>query len=319
MKKVNLIAALTLGIAMTFAACKKDENKVTAPVVTPGPYTSLSNAFADVAPKSKKVTLNAGVGGSFYGNSGTRFVFPANAFQTMDGKSVSGSVDIEVLECTKESDMIFARMLTMSNGEVLISGGSFSLKASQAGAALKIAPYIKYSVNLPTNKGAATAGMSLFSGVASDKVPGTDVNWNLRMDSLTYIVYDGDTIRLYPDSTGFVNVDKYSDAEKAHVNIKIEGVDGSIDSKELAAYYLLDGLMSAISYSTNYGGTYSANEFKSVNMVKLKAHIVVCTVYKGEFYAGTLSNITAADGASYTVTLSKTTPIAFKTIIDGLN
>lgn len=308
---------VTAGAACLFAACKKGDNAVVVPPATKG-YASLSKAYEDVAPKSKIVTLNAAAGGSFYGNSGTRYHFPANAFQTASGTLVAGNINIEVLECLTESDMIFSKMLTMSNGKPLISAGEFNVKASQYGVAVYIRPGMSYQVSLPTNKGAATAGMSYFSGTPSTTFTGSIVNWNLSIvDSLRSIVYDGDTIRMTPDSVGFINCDKYPAADFAAVNVRIDGISGSLKQEDFNAYYVLDGLLSAASI---YSGTlaFTFNTYTGAKILKMKAHYVVCAVYGGEFYGGILKDITAVDGNTYTITISKTNPAAFKILIDAL-
>ncbi len=218
--------------------------------------------------------------------------------------------------------MIFGEMLPMSNDLALISGGEFNVKATQGTTPLYMRSGMTYEVHLPTNKGAATAGMTYFRGYNSTTTPGSNINWLISMDTLGLtgpIVYNGDTITLNPDSLGFTNCDKYGSSDKALVDVKIDGISDSLARVNVRAYYILDGLMSAISYNTAYGGTYSNSTFKSVNMVKLKAHIIVCTIYNGYFYGGILSNVTASNGSAYTVTIAKTTPIAFKAAINALN
>lgn len=316
MKTSKVLATLALGLSIAILACnKKEDPKVTTP--TPGPYSSLSDAFASVAPKSKTVTLNASTGGSFFGNSGTRYTFSANSFINASGTVVSGNIDLEVLECVSESDMIFSKMLTVSNGTPLISAGEILVKASQAGASLNIRPGYAYSVNMPTNKGTATAGMEYFSGASSSSLPGSIVNWNLgiRKDSFASVIYNGDTISMFPDSVGFKNLDKYASSDFATVDIKIDGFNSTLKQDDFTSYIVLDGLLSAAPlYSSNLSG----NTIKNVKVLKLNAHYVFCGVYNGDFYGGILKDIIAVNGNTYTIMVSKMTPPAFKVLVDAL-
>ena len=309
MKKILVPASLLFASSLCFIACKKDS------ATTKASYTSLNQAFAEAAPQSKIVSLNATIGGSFYGNSGTRYMFYPNSFQDASGHLVTGNVDLEVLECTNEADMIFAKMLTMSNGEPLLSAGEVKVKATQSGAPVYIRPGYNYEVSLPTNTGTATAGMLFFTGIASAAYSGSIVNWlPASKDSLATLVYDGDTIRMTPDSIGFSNCDKFSGVGKATVDVKLDGISASLSSTDMLAYTILEGYTSAVSISS----TMMTNTYKGVALLAMKSHIVVCGVYGGDFYGGTLTSITPTDGSTYTVTLSKTTPTAFKALINTL-
>lgn len=322
MNHSKLLATLALGVFVALASCKKNEDpKVTptpTPTPTPGPYSSLSKAFEEVAPKSKTVTINAAVGGTFYGNSGTRYIFMPNSFINSAGTVVSGNIEIEVLECTNEADMIFSKMLTVSNGTPLISAGEINVKVSQSGAPLNIRPGYTYTVNMPTNKGAATAGMQYFTGAPTSTVQGSIVNWNLgiRKDSLASIIYNGDTITMFPDSIGFKNLDKFPTSDFVNVDIKIDGFNPTLKQEDFTCYSIIDGLLSAAPINSY---DMSGATIKSTRLLKLKSHYVFCGIYNGEFYGGILKDVSAVNGNTYTITVSKMTPPAFKTLINGLN
>lgn len=320
MKTAKVLTVLTVAALAGFTACKKEEIKVPTvpnnPPTPTGTYTSLSKAYEDVAPRWRKVTFNAATGSTFYGNSGTRYIFMPNSFINASGTVVSGNIDVEVLECTNRADMIFGKMLTVSNGALLYSGGEISVKASQGGASLNIRPGYTYTVKMPTNAGVSTAGMDFFRGIATTTVPGSGVDWRIVKDSTTGgIVYDGDTIIMTPDSVGMSNCDKYAAYTKATVDVKLDGTGGTIDSANVYSYFLPEGFLSAVSL---YGSSFASNTMKNCSVPMLKSHIVVCAVVAGDFYGGTLSGITPSSGTTYTVTLSKTTPTAFKTAISSL-
>ncbi|MDI9319147.1 MAG: hypothetical protein QM530_01615 [Phycisphaerales bacterium] len=315
MKKLIMSVAALMSLTASFVACKKSDSSTVINNPTPGSYTSLFGAYSDLAPKSKTVIINAISGGSFYGNSGTRYEFQPNSFQTLSGTVVTGNVDIQVLECTNNADMIFGKMLTMSDGQPLISAGEISLSASQGGVAVNIRPGKNYTVSLPTNRGAATAGMYFFRGASTESYAGTTTNWSITKDSLLSIIYDGDTVRMTPDSTGNSNVDKFSSAGFASVDVKLTGVTGAINAKDVMTYYVLEGYMGVASMPT---ANFSANTYSSSAILKLKSHLVACCIYNGDFYGGILSSVSPTDGTTYTISLSKTTPAALKVLINAL-
>lgn len=320
MNPSKLLATLALGVFVALASCKKNEDpKVSptpTPTPTPGTYSSLAKAFAEVAPQPKTVTINAAAGGTFYGNSGTRYIFMPNSFINSAGTVVSGNIDIEVLECTNEADMIFGKMLPMSRGEMLYSGGEIRVRATQAGSSINIRSGYRYTVKMPTNVGVATSGMDVFRGVESTVNRGSSVDWTILKDSTTGgIIYDGDTIIMTPDSVGFTNCDKYATYTKASIDVKLDGTGGTIDSNNVYSYFLPEGFLSAVSL---YGTSFVSNTMKSCSVPMLKSHLVACAVVGGDFYGGYVSGITPSSGSTYTITLSKTTPAAFKTAISSL-
>lgn len=315
MKKFSHCAMICLGLAALISSCSKGD--ATTPPPAESAYPSLARAYDEVAPKSKIVTLNAATGGSFFGNSGTRYVFPANVFQNAAGIVVTGNVTLEVLECLKESDMIFAKMLTVSGGTPLISAGAVSIKATQAGSPVYIRSGMRYDILLPTNTGTATAGMSYFTGQSTVSVPGSNVTWTLSKDTAARVVYNGDTIRMTPDSVGFVNCDKFPASDLITINVKLNGFAGTLKQSDFFSYYLLEGMTSAVPlYSTTKA--FTDNMYENVKVLRMNAHYVVCAIIGGDFYGGMLKSISPVEGRTYTISLVKTTPTAFKKEIDAL-
>src|SRR6185437_3037252 len=138
MKKIifPLLVLLTLSVI----SCKKNDKSSPANN-TPGSYTSLSSIYRQLAPKSKIVTVNADDGSSFYGNSGTRYIFPAGAFVKGDGTNVTGNIQIEVNEFLNKSDMLFSEILPVSNGLPLLSAGEIYVNATQGGQKIYLKPW----------------------------------------------------------------------------------------------------------------------------------------------------------------------------------
>lgn len=317
MKKLIISAAVLMSVTASFVACKKSDNSSVINNPTPGPYTSLFSAFSDLAPKSKTVSINATSGGSFYGNSGTRYEFQPNSFQTLSGAVVTGNVDIQVLECTNNADMIFAKMLTISDDQLLYSAGEISVNATQGGVPVYIRPGMSYKANMPTNTGASTSGMSFYKGVPTPDLPGSIVNWKLISgDSLNArLVYNGDTIVLTPDSLGMSNCDKLALVDFVHIDLKLDGISTTLKQSDFMAYFIPSNFLATYPLKMD---SFGAGVCKSSKIIKQGSHIVLCAVYNGYFYGGILTNTSVTDGSTYTIKLSQTTPSAFKALINAL-
>ena len=142
MKRIILPSIALVIIAA--AACKKSDSSTSSTS-----YTSLSAMYQAMAQPSKTTTIDAATGGSFYGPGGSRFIFPANAFQTVAGAAVTGSVQIQVNDYLTKADMIYSTVLPYSGGNGLISGGETYIIATQSGQEVNMKPGVNYQVNMP--------------------------------------------------------------------------------------------------------------------------------------------------------------------------
>lgn len=323
MKKLLSVAAMAM---ICLASCKK-----TDPVNNNGnnnnnngnnnnggyKYESFAREYESLAPQVKQVAIDAAAGASIYGNSGTRYVFPPNAFQTASGAIVTGTVNLELRECVRNTDFIFARMLTVSeDGLPLLSAGSVMVKATKDGSDVFIRPGMNFTVKMPTAKGPSADAMRYFRGITTSAIPGSIVSWAPQIDSMFSVIYDGDTISMFPDSVGFHNLDKYATGDFVNVDVKIDGLGSTtLSTTDVLGYYLIAGTLSAAQVSSS---SFSSNTFKSVRILKNKTHIAIAVISGGDFYAGVLANVLATSGSTYTVTVSKTTPAAFKAMLAAL-
>ncbi len=291
-------------------SCSKNYNanpKVAAQAS--GTYTSIQSAFADLAVKSKIVTIDAGTGGTFMGNSGSRYVVPANAFKNSAGTIVTGNVQLEVKEYLKESDMLFSGVLPVSTTEPLISGGESYMSATQNGQKLSMAGTSKYQVNMPQN-GPAQTGMQLFTG-QQDPTSNT-VTWAPSTDSLGgTVVYNGDTTTIISNTLEFCNADHFMSSPNWQTFTLTCSAPGVALTDTISAFTLYD----------NYKGVWPMLMVKGMgeedHVPNIPVHFAVVAIINGNFYAGLLG-ATPTTGSNYNVILTKMPPSAFKAQIDAL-
>lgn len=306
----KMIAALA--VALTgILACNKNYNN--APTTT---YSSIKEAFNEQAPKAKVVTINAATGGSFRGNSGTRYVFPANAFRNSAGDVVTGDVQVEVKEFVDKSDMMFSGVLPVTTTQPLISGGETSVNATQNGQVLTMAPGVTFQANMPQAHNGDTAAMDVFTG---HKDANGNVVWTQNDPaSGGGIAFNGDTTVITNDSMDMCNADRFlSSPNWQDFTIKFTMSDGSIipnmNAKAVSGYTLYD----------DYNGVWpmynqsADNTFTEGHVPDIAVHFVIVALINGKFYGGILG-ATPASGTTYNVVLKPTTPAAFKLLVKAL-
>jgi len=288
-------------------ACRKEKNNNSGPVYT------MYSAFTEVAPKEMIQNIEAATGGSFRGNSGSRYIIPANAFVNSAGTIITGTVQIHVTEYLRKADMLFSGIIPISNGAPLISGGEVYITANQFGNRLWLAPGKTFQVNMPQG-GTPAAGMFLFTG-QKDSAANT-VNWIPVPDSTLNgrkgIVYNGDTLGIISDSIGYCNADQFMTSPNYQsFTVTATTANGAPINNSICGYALYD----------NYNGLwqmYASNKVFSENHVPdIPVHFVVTCIIDGDLYGGILG-ATPANGATYNVVLSKTTPAQLRTQVDAL-
>lgn len=312
MNKKALTSLAVAGTLIAFASCYKNDRKDPT-------YSSISDAFASFAPTSKTVDMDAATGGSFRGNSGARYEFPANAFVTRSGATVTGTIKIEVRECLTKSDMFFSDLLPVTDSESLISAGEVYVHATQNGQELFLQHGVAYAVNLP-QKGTPISGMMAFQG--HENIISGGIVWVPKHDStIALIVYNGDTIRLFNDSLGYGNADRFmSNPIYQTFDLSLSTSDGALvpaannigGTASVSASCLYD------EFNGVWGMSYAGNSIvREDHVPNIPVHFVVTALIDGQFYGGILGT-TPTTGSTYNVVLKPTTPAAFKALVDVL-
>lgn len=261
----------------------------------------------------RTIVFTPATGGSFYGNSGTKYTFPANAFQTVSGGSVTGTIQLDVTEYVKRGDMIFSRVLPVSNGEPLVSGGEILVTATQGSTKLMLKPGVTYTADVP-QLGAISTGMQFFYG----RIVNTSVNPINWTDTFTthgagYTVYKGDTISIVSDSAGYSSAGRYlSSPNYQSFTLTINGATFD-DSDHVQGYALFNNSRVVYPLMARYH-----QRFTETHVPNVPLHFVVYTVYHGDFYGAISSSMTPLTGNNYDLELIKVNPITFLAQVNAL-
>lgn len=310
MKKILAPIALFLLLA---TSCKKEEPNNNVTISTYKTYSSMDEIFNELSLKPKVVSIDAAAGASFYGNSGTRYIFQPNCFIDATGATVTGNIQIEVTEWLNKGDMIFSGVLPISNGESIVSGGEFKVKASKGGAELFIKPGKTFEAKIP-QFGSKDTVMQFFKG---DEIPqqiANRANWRLSpTDSFSRVVFNGDTISLFSDSIGFCNADRFMKRPFTYQEFKVTIVPPIgvtiAPTDELFTIALYDNQKSL--WKCGWYGAPVNNVYSEGHVPNIPVHFISHVLVNGHFYGG-VQAATPKTGENYTVTLKEVDPKEFK-------
>ena len=279
----------------------------------------MDAVFGMLSLQPKTLTVDATAGGSYFGNSGTRYIFYGGSFMTASGATVTGNVDIQVTEYLQKGDMIFSKMLPISNGAPLISGGEINVLATQNGQPVYLKTHNLFVANLP-QPGTPDTAMNFFASTPNLDTTTIKTNWlPIAKDTSHYnvkiVVGSGDTLTMFSDSMKLCNADHFMTSysyQNFTLAITMSG-SPAVSSNAIYAYALYD----------NYKGAWpvhsvgSENSFSVDHVPCIPVHFAVFTLNKGVFYGG-VTGATPVTGSTYTIDLTEQEPFAFKNLINGL-
>lgn len=315
MKKISVFAVAYL--CLLIQSCDKKKNiSADPPLAT---YYSVDEVFESLRLKPKTLTIDASVTTSFFGNSGTRYEIYGNTLVKADGTPVTGPVQVEVTEWLERGDMIFSKMLPVSNGEPLISGGQLDIKITQNGQALRLKGDNQFRAFVPQG-GTPEPGMQLFWGAPAVDVTQGKTNWQLAMrdsnniEKNMVVISGGDTLSFFSDSLTQCNIDRYLGQKPNYqaINMTIAVTGATADANTPVYSYVMYDNYNVVT-PLGFGKQTSFACYAA----DLPVHFAAFTVIGGKFYGGTVG-ATPAAGKNYTITLAHTDPVAFKQLVNGL-
>ena len=197
----NLTGLLCLIFSVFITSCKKDETDI----ISGGKYASLEEFYATHGAKEQVFTISGSTGGVIFGENGTKITFEPNSFVDSNGDLVTGTVTIILKEVLDLETMILSHMHTTSNGQPLITGGEFYLKAYSGSQELRMAPDKIYSAEVPEDAVLLT-DMRAYIGVEDSL---NRINWlqgdsTINLDSSYYGMYADGYATLYTQVTGYI-------------------------------------------------------------------------------------------------------------------
>ncbi|GAB2827723.1 hypothetical protein [Ferruginibacter profundus] len=200
--KANSIFATGDSLAPDTAVTPDFFNDMTA--VANDNKMSLDNFYSIIKKPVQEFIIEAAKGGEINCNAGTKFSIPPAAFYDANGKLASGEIKICVEEFYSYADMIAANLVTMSDGNQLVTGGMVKITASKDSVELELRNNKTINLSMPARY--YDAEMELFYGekntgnvkyaVNAEQATASyrkRVNWRVAGLQNRYPAFDGKT------------------------------------------------------------------------------------------------------------------------------
>jgi hypothetical protein len=305
MKRSLLLIVPFIAIALLFS-CKKEEGSHNT--VTPGGYESLDDIFARTTHTATTQSVIVSTGGEVISKGGTHVFFPPNAFQSYNGTVITGSVDVKVNDWVRKGDMVFGKVLPVSNNQALTTSGQAYVEVTQKGVPVRLRKGYRMILKFPTFTITST-GDSVYLGKTVAGSVNT-VNW-YRNDTIGVSNIVGDTTYLTSDSLRYIASSHYlNPSTNANFTIRL---DAPIALEQTVAVALINGVRSVYPVSSAI-----SNSIYAQHIPAMPLHVAVMGVTKGVFYGGIVPINNPMTDSTWTVTIKQVDPQAFRLQMNAL-
>jgi hypothetical protein len=309
--KTNVKSMLLVSVlaTVTILSCKKENSVI--PEAPISEQATLSTLFAEKAAPKQTFTIDANQYQKITGAKGTILKIQPGSFKTMSGQTVTGNVTIELREIYSKSDMIFSKAPTMSNNQILISGGELFLEAYQNGGELTLASTNSIAVMVPTtNPGPMREFYNDLPFSRESQGMELPLNWELTdstyTDSIDVIEdsvnnFENPYYYFYLDGMNWINCDYFWGNPGPFTDVNVN-VGSEFNGSNCTIYISFDGQNSVVSlfdYDLNNVFDYGYDSFPQGSNV----HIIAVGSVNGQYYS---SIVPATLGANFSTTLTLT-------------
>ena len=275
------------------------------------------------ASNTQTFTGDASSGIAVTGVNGTQVFIAPNGLKTTSGAIYSGSVTIELLEVLKPGDMILNNAPTVSDGQLLVSGGEIELRVYGSSGEILRPVYNQVSVYVPTSS--LDSEMDLFLGT-EDPMSG-DISWEMSVD--TVVVIDTTVVDTFGgpvgdyyyynwpmDDFGWINCDYFYEdpSPKTTLTVKVDPETHIYSNTQVFFYVPSINSVASLYWFTGL----EEDEFQISNLPIGLTGTIVCISKIDDDYYSSFDAITLSMDHEEDVILTITTLADFEAAIDDL-
>ncbi len=239
-------------------------------------------------------SISSSTGGQVTGSKGTMIQFGSKVFLTLSGETVTGNVDIELIEIYNRATMLLTKKPT--NGKwgndsisTLVSGGEFYVNATQNGNQLKLKT--GFTIVAPTeNTGEIDQDMRRFTGAVECEGNDCNVIWEEEDDKGIEIgEFQGvggfkTAYYVFQSKFGWTNIDRWYNDPRPKTTIFVDVPDG-FDNTNCAVFVAYDGEPTALASFDIYDKDKKLfAEHYGLIPIGIKVHFILVSIIDEEIH-----------------------------------
>jgi hypothetical protein len=320
--KTKLIYSTAILFSFVIYSCNNESVGTNQSQPNASTFTSFQDLRNSLKPNPYVKTLDPSISFSMTGPGGTTITCTGNSIIDSSGNTVSDDVDISLYEFNTLDEMILAKAPTTSNGNLLVSGGSFEVRVENTatGEELEFTNWgCQCSLDIQTSPSIAHQNqMMLFNGNTNnlDNNGQEVVDWDLQNQG-EFEVFDG-IFQAWGIDIGFSNCDVlYDMAGQNGTQFEVTVSDVTDYSDNVEVWLIIDDFPSVVMItdvnSTPALETYAGSIPQGLNGTLLAIHIDDDNLLK----FGSLE-ITVAGDDSFNVDVDYGTEEEFVALVQSL-
>ncbi|GEM_PF-3431848 len=146
------------------------------------PFTENNNDLIPWIPFDKQqFKVDTEIGGTLEGKEGTLIIVPSDAFTDKHGNSISGTIDMEVVEALEWSDMLAYNLTTTNDDKALSTGGMVYMQPYKEGEKVFFNENRPVYLEIPTEE--VVPEMMAWQGMTSDG----NINWRSPRELVRFL------------------------------------------------------------------------------------------------------------------------------------
>lgn len=301
--KRNLFLPLAISLVL-ISSCKKETDPVPqGPIVY---LDDIQSFYGEHGAPVQSFQVSAANGGTIIGAQGGYVQFDPGSFVTMNNQPVTGMVKIDLREVYNRKDMVLSDIQTVSNNQILISGGMMEIRASQNGQPLRLNSSQYAKAGIPNN-GSGT--MQLFYGDYSNN----SINWT-PVPTLGQVGDTGLFYSFWIDSLKWVNCDYFYNDPNPQTNV-MAVLPAGYDIKNTSVFMSINGRNSVLRLKNFVNGVVETDP----TLIPTGLNVVIGAIrINGKKIYSAFQPLTITPNASVNLNFSETTITQFKTDLANL-
>lgn len=322
MKTLSSLAAIA-ALAFSISSCDPE------PLVTPDtpssnggmPYQSIEEVLDELAPPVQQFSFDASSGGTFTTPRGSEIIFPPQALLDGNGQTVTGSVTLSFQEIFTPMDIMASGVYTISNGDILNSGGAYNIEVSQNGAQLQLNPSNTVSVSIPQQ--AQDPAMQIFVGDSLGS--GSNNSWQLPdtassgtgTPNIYNLISQNNIYQIIQNNLGWINCDAFSNIGMAEpIHFDLLGNNG-FSSVNTLVWGHVTSMNSVYQILPGANATFMNSQMRNYRVGNANTTVVALGYVGNQLYFG-YTNITPVAGTTYPIQMTAISMADFQAFIASL-
>jgi hypothetical protein len=309
MRKFYTIIILFTGVFI-LNACNKDTDifvpdagQITGPdstwystVTASMPVNDLEQSLL-LPPDVDSIEVNS-IADTIHSASGLNCIFPPFSCVDSNGAEINGKVYVESYLLKKKGDLISMGLPTISNGNLLVSGGVFSVKMKQGNSYLKLSSNAQ--LNVSYNDTLISQQMGLFYNSTTND---GQLNWIPGNDSSNFVIAGNNGYDLTCNNLQWINCDYfYGDTTNTNKTIISVKLPADFTNANTVAYIVFNDIRSVMAMQGDAG----TKQFITNKVpIGLNATIVVFSKQGNLYYLGQQTMATTTNNQLITITPAK--------------